>query len=291
MKRKSKLYWLVFSTLTTSLILLGCNNVLKTSDYKSETKQQISFSATVGNLTTEDEVITPSDLTKELAKFKPKKEEYKYAMFQIPMFTSKNIISSKNEGYYIADDYNKAFHIELKATTNNFGNADWYSGEDTTKRDVLYVAHTQLNDSTLDYEPDNELYIDTCQIFIKGYSNNYAYWFNSIIGDETVIYDGRGYVKISSTQNTYEGEEYYVPEYLTIIVGVENFRRNQDTSWFNPDNEDLTWCFLRYNVNGEYINSSGNVANGIVPAWIQIQPVKWFTKLPYWTTTAPYLYN
>lgn len=310
MKRKSKLYWLVFSILTISLILLGCNNVLKTGNYKSETKQQISFGATVGNLTTEDEVVTPADLTKELAKFTPKKEEYKYAMFHIPMFTSKNIIGSRSGFYdidgsyiefydsdnnyleiYAANNYNKAFHIELKATTNNFGNADWYSGENTTKRDVLYVAHTQLNDSTLDYEPDNELYIDTCQIFIKGYSKDYAYYFNSIDGDETVVYDGRGYVKISSTQNTYEGEEHYVPEYLTIIVSVENFRRNQDTSWFNPDNEDLTWCFLRYNINGEYINSSGNAANGIVPAWIQIQPVKWFTKLPYWATTAPYLYN
>lgn len=312
MNKKIKMLNKVFGISIISLMLFGCYNDNNNSVRDTYSTQQTTlFGATVGDLTTEDEVVTPSDLTKELAKFTPKKEEYKYAMFHIPMFTSKNIISSKifefydadgnynefydvdgnNMGLYADNSYNKAFHIELKATTNNFGNADWYSGENTTKRDVLYVAHTQLNDSTLDYEPDNELYIDTCQIFIKGYTRDYAYYFNSFVGDDAVIYDGRGYVKISSTQITYEGEEYFVPEYLTIIVGVENFRRNQDTSWFNPDNEELTWCFLRYNANGEYIGGNGSSSSGSVPAWIQIQPVKWFTKLPYWVETAPYLHN
>lgn len=269
MKQKIKIMSVVFGISIMSLMLFGCYSNNLTSNNSDEQRTAL-FGATVGNLTTEDQVITPSELTKELAKFTPntKKEEYKYAVFHIPMFTSKHIEQSNTDGYYEPTSYNKAYHIELKATTNNFGNADWYSGEDTAKRDVLYVAHTRLNDMTKFEDPDSEYYVDTCQIFIKGYMDGWAYYFSGERSDNSqdVIYDGRGYVKISSTENTYESELKYVPEYLTIVVGIENFRRGQGSSWFSPENEDLNWCFLRYNSYGEYIGATTEDIN--LPLWV-----------------------
>ena len=146
------------------------------------------------------------------------------------------------------DGSNKWFHVELKATTNNFGTAG-------IEGMTFFCATTINGDHTL-YQG---VYPDWCKIFVLDYNADS---------------DVRRWKAISNTADlAINGKSTGT---LVIIVDPELLQRNQGTEWLYEGNDELIWSYVRIGTAEPETTSDGR------QRWRAIMPVRWYRQLPAW---------
>lgn len=264
MNKKLKMLNKVFGISIISLMLFGCyndNNLIN----KSNNQQTTLFGATVGDLTTEDEVVTPSELEKKLSKFQPGGDDYEYAKFVIPM------------DYMFNEHFISGINIELKATTNNFGITDWTP----SKTSLLYMAYTGKCDWE-NNDPDDELCFDKRTIYIRGIGG-----YNWIETGEGFTTDfsasgndmGRIYQKVNDHMqcSMSNDEQTRAHEIIIVVHKSDLIRTINDNSWFKKDNDQLQWIFTYIDSNGSAVRrnySTSTLWMEIKPTWHKTDPMK-----------------
>ena len=120
------------------------------------------------------------------------------------------------------DGSNKWYHIELKASTNNFA----------TAAGLTFFCGTSMN-GLGEY--------DGCRLYAMG---------------KRLDPDIRRWIAIRDTQLMAEGM--YAPFSLLVIIDPDMFRRGQGSSWMNDVNEELTWSYVRIGHTSSEKDADGN---------------------------------
>jgi hypothetical protein len=155
-------------------------------------------------------------------------------------------------------DLTTYYHLELKATTNNFA-------EGTSP---LFYCGTSMN---LDTDQVGIPYMDWCRIFVLGYD-----WSRDV----------RKWVSITNTM-LFRNYSVDVPWKIAILVDPALLRQGQGDEWLREDNENLTWSFVRIDDNGPEL-WGGTTPSGYYPQkWNPVMPVKWYRSLPEWADQTP----
>lgn len=143
-------------------------------------------------------------------------------------------------------------HIELKATTNNFDNAN--------ANNMIFFTSTTCNED----DPAN-----------WGLTFNYDWCRIYMLSKRTG--DVRSWTRIYNT-----GElDGYAPSELAIIVDPSLFKRGQGSDWLYEGNNELVWSYVRIHTDEGETDPDGK------GSWRPIMPVKWFDEIPKWADESP----
>ena len=167
-------------------------------------------------------------------------------------FVTQSHIDSKQYPMFIIDlnpdGSNKWFHVELKATTNNFGTAGIEG--------MTFFCATTINGAHSLYQG---VYPDWCKIFVLDYNADP---------------DVRRWKAISNTADlAIDGKSTGT---LVIIVDPELLQRAQGTEWLYEGNDELIWSYVRIGDAEPERTSDGR------QRWRAIMPVRWYRQLPVW---------
>jgi hypothetical protein len=195
--------------------------------------RDLSYIATPG-----ESFVTPTYVLSQINtlsnKLNDADKDYKYPMF---------IIDLNPNGS------NKWFHVELKATTNNFGTAGIEG--------MTFFCATSVNG---DYSLYQGVYPDWCKLFVL---------------DSNADSDVRRWKAISNTADLALNNK--STGTLVIIVDPELLQRAQGTDWLYEGNDELIWSYVRIG-HFEPEKTSDNKQR-----WRAIMPVRWYRQLPSWT--------
>jgi hypothetical protein len=191
----------------------------------------------------------------KLASALPSKEDIPERLSQLTndvgYVTSSQLESSSYPMFIIdlnPDGENKWFHIELKATTNNFST--------TGLSGMTFFCATSINGDHTLYQG---AYPDWCKIYVL---------------DSNADSDVRKWTAISNTTELATNDK--STGSLVIIVDPELLQREQGTNWLYEGNDELIWSYVRIG-HSEPEKTSDNRQR-----WRAIMPVRWYKKLPSW---------
>lgn len=143
-------------------------------------------------------------------------------------------------------------HLELKATTNNFDNAN--------ADNMIFFTSTTCNEDNPGAWGLNFNY-DWCRIYMLSKRTG----------------DVRSWTRIYNT-----GElDGYAPSELAIIVDPTLFKRGQGAEWLYEGNNELVWSYVRIHYDEGETDPDGK------GSWRPIMPVKWFDEIPKWADESP----
>ena len=181
-----------------------------------------------------------------------KESKKRYAMFILTMNELRNECSGNWSQF------------ELKASTNNFTTTaipgeDW---RETVKRKMIFMSHSAYADMPGAFETDGmRMYINT-----RG---------ATATEKEQWKYHR---IRNTSTDPLIRGSWTYTPTDIIVIVDPAMLYLHADAEWLRPDNDDLTWTFLKADET-DYERDPEDGERGL---WRPTAPVRWLETLPDW---------
>jgi hypothetical protein len=162
------------------------------------------------------------------------------------------------------------YHIELKASTNNFTRA-------TASNMVFFTSSTCNETNGASFKLPFEY--DWCRLYVMSKRTNGG---NGDIRAWTRIRRTGDFINL--THNDGSLGSTYAPLTLLVIVDPDKryFRRIPGfASWLREDNDEITWSYVRIGIEGAENDQDGK------QCWRPIMPVRWYEKLPSWADAEP----